>query len=108
MSVKSMQDEEKLSGEPDPEQGIKSERHGDDEALEMDMGEKDEEIYDETGRDKQLEDDEISGAEEGFVEGYSADEVCTACQKILGENPVEREISGKTRLFCSEVCANRG
>ncbi len=44
--------------------------HGEDEYLEMDLGEREEEIYDETGREKLTEDDEIVGWEEGFAQGY--------------------------------------
>lgn len=62
--------EDSLSSYPDEEQGIVPEKHGEDEADEMESGEKDEDIYDETGREIQREDDDISSEEEGFVEGY--------------------------------------
>ena len=66
------EDDELPSNEPDEEQGIKEEVHGEDEELEMETGEKDAEIYDETGREVLTEDDDITDAEEGFMKGYSA------------------------------------
>lgn len=36
---------------------------------EMDLGEVDEDVYTEEGREKALEDDDISAEEEGFMEG---------------------------------------
>ena len=79
--------------------------HGEDEALEMDTGGKDEDIYDETGREKQVEDDGIADWEEEFVEGYEDGAICARCGKELGGNPVEREIGNRIVRFCSVQCA---
>ena len=65
-------------------------------------------IYDKEEREGQLEEDEISPAEAGFVEGYEDEDIveCGACGgQIDWEKAVEREINGKTYMFCNKKCA---
>lgn len=76
---------------------------------EMEIGERDEEVYDEEGREKLLENDEISPAEEGFMEGAEGGgkgAKCRKCGKILLQDFVEKEIDGEIYRFCSNKCAN--
>jgi len=102
-------DEEKPSKHPDEEQGIIDKKHGADKAQEMEIGEKDEDVYDETGREKLVEDAEIEPREEGFSEGYEGrgkHSTCAACGKVLDEDStMEREIEGELMWFCSDSCA---
>ncbi len=56
---------------PEEEQGIVPEnKHGDDEVDEILSGQRDEEVYDEHGREMLLEEDEISENEAAFARGY--------------------------------------
>lgn len=56
---------------PEEEQGIVPEnKHGDDEVEEILSGQRDEEVYDEHGREMLLEEDEISENEAAFARGY--------------------------------------
>ncbi len=56
---------------PEEEQGIVPEnKHGDDEVEEILGGQRDEEVYDEHGREMLLEEDEISENEAAFARGY--------------------------------------
>ena len=77
----------------------------------MELGEKDEEPSDEIGREKLVENGELSAAEEGFLEG--AEEkgelgVCSTCGKPLGErgDVIEREVDGELKWYCKDVCAD--
>ncbi|MBS3157515.1 hypothetical protein J4442_05090 [Candidatus Woesearchaeota archaeon] len=74
----------------------------------IELGEKDEDIYTGEGREVAEDEDEISDVEEGFMEGYEEDEnaaKCAKCRKILGEDFIEEEIDGEMLRFCSEKCA---
>ena len=65
-------------------------------------------IYDREEREEQMEEDEISPGEAGFVEGYEDTEIeeCGACKGELDwDKAVEKEIDGKTSIFCSKKCA---
>jgi YHS domain-containing protein len=75
----------------------------------MDTGEKEETVYDETGREKLVEDAEISPEEAGFMEGAEDDGEqgkCANCGAALmgAENTFETKLEGKTYWFCSEKC----
>lgn len=75
----------------------------------IELGDKDEDIYTEEGREVAEEEGEITEVEEGFMEGYDEDDEavkCTKCGKVLQEDYVEEEIKGKTLKFCSVKCAN--
>ena len=100
--------EEEPSPHPDEEQGIEQEKHGEEEALEMELGEKEEDVYDETGREKLTEDAEIEPREEGFAEGYEERgelSKCANCRTPLSESStIEREINGELVWFCSDKC----
>ncbi len=68
-------------------------------------------IYDDEGQEELVEDDEISDAEEGFMEGLEHGEheaVCAECKKVLTDtdNVIEEEINNERYMFCSEECAN--
>jgi hypothetical protein len=69
----------------------------------------DDDIYNKEDREDQLDDDEISPAEAGFIEGYQDTKLveCNSCGKSLDfEKAVEREINGTTYTFCSKKCAD--
>ena len=72
-------------------------------------GEEDDDIYDKEEREEQMEENEISPGEAGFVEGYEDTEVveCGSCKgEIDWDKAVEREINGKTYIFCSKKCSD--
>jgi hypothetical protein len=76
---------------------------------EMEAGEKEETVYDETGREKLVEDAEISPEEAGFMEGAEDDGEqgkCANCGAALldAEGTVETKVEGKTIWFCSSKC----
>ncbi len=77
----------------------------------METGRKDEDIYDDKGREQLVEDDEIEGWEEGFMkgaEGGGQDAKCRKCGKVLmgPEEIVEKKIRGHILRFCSELCGD--
>lgn len=79
---------------------------------EMESGEKEETVYDDTGREKLVEDGEISPTEEGFMEGAEDDGEqgkCAYCGAALldAEHTVETKIDGKTYFFCSDEHAQK-
>ncbi len=80
---------------------------------EMESGEREEDIYVEEGREKLIEDAEISAWEEGFMEGASGRgqlHCCAYCGKLLGQDPstiYEREFDGKILFFCSAEHAQK-
>ncbi len=73
------------------------------------LGEEEEEkdIYSEKGVEEELEDDEITAEEAGFMEGYDNKElICKNCENEFDlEKAIERDIKGKAYLFCSKHCA---
>ena len=73
-------------------------------------GEHEGDIYDEEGREKLEESDEITELEEGFVEGYEEGEhqaKCAKCGAVLVDGDlIEEEIEGHHYRFCSEECAS--
>ncbi|MFC1741384.1 hypothetical protein ACFL3V_02525 [Nanoarchaeota archaeon] len=79
---------------------------------EMDVGKKDEEVYTEAGREKLVEDGEMSPEEAGFMEGAEDDGEQGKCQNcgaamLDAENTFETKIEGKTYWFCSEHCLEK-
>ena len=72
--------------------------------------EKEEDIYTKEAREEQLEDDEISAQEEGFVAGEEEElELgdCSNCGKSLSENKpniVSKEINKNRLWFCCKDC----
>jgi YHS domain-containing protein len=83
----------------------------DDIRTDMETGEKEETVYDEEGREKLVEDGEISPEEAGFMEGAEDDGEqgkCANCGAALmdAENTVETKIEGKTYWFCSSACVD--
>ena len=79
----------------------------------MPENDKPEEVYTEEGREKLVEDAEISPTEEGFMEGAEGrgeQASCAYCGKLLGEdekNIIEREFDGEIKWFCSEEHAQK-
>ena len=79
---------------------------------EMESGEKEETVYDETGREKLIEDDEISPDEAGFMEGAEDDGEqgkCANCGAALldAAHTVETKIDGKQYFFCADHCLQK-
>lgn len=75
---------------------------------EMRLGMIEEDVYSNEGREELLEDDEINPDEEGFMLGYTEGDKlakCARCGKVIVDDAVEREISGKIFNFCSDECA---
>jgi len=100
---------EKPAPYPAEEQGIEPEPTEEQKDLEMETGQREEEPYDEEGRENLTEDAEMTPREQAFMEGYEEKgehAKCANCGKILGEsNTVERRINGELVWFCSEKCA---
>lgn len=91
-----------------------STKEPEDKSLEMETGEKEAEVYDEAGREKLMEDDEISPDEEAFMEG--AEEkgelgTCVQCGKPLDQDDrskiKEKEYDGEIKWFCSDKCIKK-
>lgn len=64
-------------------------------------------VYSEEGREKLVEEDEIEGWEEGFMEGADMDGQlgkCANCGDMINERCEEKEIEGKLRRFCCKSC----
>lgn len=62
-------------------------------------------IYDDEAREVMMEDDEIDAIEEGFTQGYEADDKlakCALCHKILEDDFVEEEFDGEIYRFCCD------
>lgn len=79
-----------------------------DERLDIELGEKEEEIYDDEARESLLDDDQIEPWEEGFMEGAEMDGQDAKCKKCGGaitkENAVEKKIDGEICYFCCNKC----
>ncbi len=74
------------------------------------MPKEDDDIYDEEEREEQLEEDEITPEEAGFVEGYEKLRFvkCGQCGKSVDvEKAFEIEVKGNDYLFCSEKCGDK-
>ena len=73
---------------------------------EFEEGKFEEDVYTEKGREELIENDEISDAEEGFVQGFEEEEKlveCANCKKILvTEDFVEKKIDEGIIRFCSD------
>ncbi len=105
MAKKDSEDEVYKSDEQEDEPS------SDEKEQEMEEGILDEEVYDEEGREKLLEDDEIDDWEEGFMNGASAGgsrAKCSNCGKIFIDESgiVDREINDVDYWFCSYTCAD--
>ena len=79
---------------------------------EMEEGNVEEDVYSRAGREKELDDDEISDVEEGFSEGADSegrDAKCRNCGKpLMGpRHIVEKEIDGVIMRFCSNHCVEQ-
>jgi len=68
--------------------------------------EKEENVYDDA--EELVDDDEISGEEEGFMDGYNKEKgalECDNCGNILTGKPVLKEIDDAMHKFCSKKCS---
>lgn len=79
------------------------------EQAEFDEG-ADEEVYSSKGRDKLVEEDEISPWEAAFMEGADNDgqqAKCRTCGKMLDRNHpiIEKAVDGELYRFCSDKCS---
>lgn len=101
MAKKNKKKEEK--DYPAEEQGITPEETSEEIEEDMELGEKDEDVYSEEGREQLEEDDEISNVEEGFMEGASGGgqlgKDALTGEPLMGEETVELEIDGKKYRF---------
>ncbi|MAG45146.1 MAG: hypothetical protein CMH63_00030 [Nanoarchaeota archaeon] len=76
--------------------------------VEIEEGDREEDVYTPEGRETAEDDDTITNEEEGFMEGYEEGDIavkCANCNKILDDDFIEREIDGIEYRFCSETCA---
>jgi len=70
----------------------------------------DKDVYSEEGREDLVEGDEISAAEEGFMEGAHDDgqgAKCRRCGKVLMDDFIERKVDNEIYRFCSDECADK-
>ncbi len=70
----------------------------------------DKDIYSEDGREELVEGDEISPAEEGFMEGAEGDgqgAKCRKCGAVLGDDLIEKKVGNELCRFCSDECAEK-
>jgi len=95
---------------PDEEQGILKEQTKEERQLDMDIGEKEEDIYGDS-REKLVEDDEIQPVEDAIMKGYEDAGInkCAECGILIvkEDTVVEDEINGKLHRFCSRECADK-
>ena len=66
-------------------------------------------VYSEEGREDLVEGDEISPAEEGFMEGAhdgGQGAKCRKCGKVLTDDFIERRRADEIFRFCSEDCSD--
>ncbi len=97
---------------PAEEQGIILEKTEEQISDEMDMGEKNEDVYSEEGRENLIEDDEISPEEEGFMEGANASgqlgkDALTGEPLMDVEDVIEAEINGRLYRFVNAENARK-
>ena len=102
-------DESDITNDDDVEYAEDSE----DVELEMNTGERDVDVYTEEGLEEELEQDELSPWEQGFMEGELEGGrlgECETCGKLITEDMEdthERETEGKRKFFCSKRCLDR-
>ena len=79
-----------------------------DKDMEMELGNADEDVYSEEGRQNLVEDGEMEAWEEGFMEGADMDGQkgkCANCGSVLFRGSThEKEINGEDKFFCSVKC----
>ena len=97
---------------PAEEQGIIPEKTEEQISEEMEHGERNEDVYSEEGREKLVEDSEISPEEEGFMEGASdagqlGKDALTGEPLMDVEDVVETEIDGQLYRFVNAENAQK-
>lgn len=68
---------------------------------------KDSDIYSDSEREEEMDEDEISPGEAGFMEGYEHGKrvVCDACGKSVSDQAmIEADVRGIAHFFCGEKC----
>tara|TARA_Y100000310_G_C20588920_1_gene766934 strand:- start:842 stop:1216 length:375 start_codon:yes stop_codon:yes gene_type:complete len=109
-------EEKKKSSEeevfPAEEQGILPEETSEEKKLDIDLGERDEDLDTPEGREEQVENAEIDAGEAGFMEGASgggqlAKDALTGEPLMDVEDVVEIEIDGKRYRFVNEENAQK-
>ena len=100
---------------PEREEFLEPEEHAessDEFESKLHVGEKEEDVYTEEGREELVEEDGAKAWEEAWAEGAEGKGSlgnCGHCGKTLSERKtVERRIKGKIVFFCSEKCAKAG
>ena len=92
---------------PSDDQGIKPNETSEQISDDMEMGERNEDVYTEEGRENLVEDGEISPAEEGFMRGEEDNgrlgvDALTGESLMDVEDVVEAEIDGTLYRFANE------
>jgi len=100
---------EKLLNAPDIL--IVMEKTADEKKQDMEIGKADEDVYTAEGREKLVEDGEISPREAAFMQGAEGKGElgnCATCGKPIGdsqETVVEKKVKGELIWFCCNDCA---
>lgn len=96
---------------PAEEQGILPEETSEEIREDMDIGEKEEDVYTQEGREKMEEEDEMTNVEEGFMEGASGGgqlgKDALTGEPLMGEEIVELVIDGKKHRFVNSENAEK-
>lgn len=105
MAKKTKKEKRELEEEvyPAEEQGILPEETSEKIEENMELGEKEEEVYSEEGREQLEEDDELENWEEGFMKGAEGGgqlgKDALTGEPLMGEETVELEIDGEVYRF---------
>jgi len=96
---------------PAEEQGILPEETSEEIDAEMDVGEKEEDVYTQEGREKMEDEDEMTNVEEGFMGGASGGgqlgKDALTGEPLMGEETVELRIDGKIYRFVNSENAEK-
>ena len=111
-SIQKKDKDEPLEVYADEEQGILPRETSDEKKVKMKVGEEEEDIYSEEGREAEVEEDEIEPWEEGFMAGASGagqlgKDALTGKPLMDVEDVVEAEIDGKSYRFVSRANAEK-
>lgn len=86
----------------------------DEHAVKVAVGDEEQDVYTDEGRESLEEDGEIAPWEEGFSKGASQrgeSANCAHCSNVLGDEEsevFERKYNNRLYFFCSESCAESG
>lgn len=103
--------ESEEKGFPAEEQGVLPKETSEEIREEMDLGEKEEDVYTQEGREKMEDEDEMTNVEEGFMEGASGGgqlgKDALTGEPLLGEETVELLIDEKHYRFVNSENAEK-